>query len=35
MSITFKGETLFGFLNFVYWDLFAIWDLLFDISISL
>jgi len=34
MTKAFKDETLFGFLNFGYWNLFVIWDLLFGISIS-
>jgi hypothetical protein len=28
---TFPGKSLFGFLNFGYWNLFVIWDLKFGI----
>jgi hypothetical protein len=34
MTKTFKDGTLFRFLNFGHWDLFDIWDLIFEISIS-
>jgi len=34
MTKTFQDETLFGYSNFGFWDLFDIWNLIFDISIS-
>jgi len=34
MTKTFQDKALFGFSNFVHWDLFDIWDLVFGISIT-